>query len=204
MRRLRSSKKRSTPWLHFFATEMATKRAKKLTRAEQAARVLWDGSSLALNASEYAYYAKEPYGNDKRRWLFALVADEVRATFEEGDAALVASWFDRLADGEDPEKVFPGKRGRPQGTSQRKSFEGIPNRAIDYLIAYNSEYQRRMRKKTRLTCKQIDTAIANAFGLTSHTLAKKIWSDHRAEVLRNMDIDHVLARENVSPKTEKN
>jgi hypothetical protein len=51
--------------------------------------------------------------------LWALVAELIRSRLDPADAAVVAAWFDRLAEGEPPESVFPGvKRGRPRGATR--------------------------------------------------------------------------------------
>lgn len=50
--------------------------------------------------------------------LYAMVASRIRSRLAPEDAAIVAAWFDQLAKGETPDKVFPRKRpGRPKNTT---------------------------------------------------------------------------------------
>src|SRR5688572_344183 len=85
-----------------------------------------DKSLIEIFAAE----VQKPGGHRAAPILYRMVAEDVRARFNPEDAAVVAAWFERLAAGEDPRKVFVTKSrgGRP-----RKEEKAAAN---DYDIAW--------------------------------------------------------------------
>ncbi|WP_374474305.1 hypothetical protein [Arenimonas sp.] len=62
----------------------------------------------------------------ERTELFAVVAERVRTQLLTPDeAALISDWFQRMAQGEDPQKVLVGEtRGRPRGSNSNGYIKG--------------------------------------------------------------------------------
>lgn len=70
-----------------------------------------------------------------RALLFRAVAERVRSCMLDPDeAAVIATWFDRLAAGDDARKVFFNEtRGRPKGATGMKVVRGQEVRLPDHL-----------------------------------------------------------------------
>lgn len=69
-----------------------------------------------------------------RSILFGAVAERIRSCMlDPAEAAFIASWFERLAAGDDPKKVFLGEtRGRKKGSTGAKFVRGTEVRLPDH------------------------------------------------------------------------
>lgn len=73
--------------------------------------------------------------NADRALLFRAVSERIRSCMLDHDeAALIAEWFDRLAQGQDPKRVFYGEtRGRKKGATGSKFVSGAEVRLPDHI-----------------------------------------------------------------------
>jgi hypothetical protein len=87
-----------------------------------------DNKSLVETTAE-AF--SESGGQELAGHLYRLVAERVRQrALDESEAKVIADWFDRLAKGEDPRKVFQHRRGgRP-----RKGRNGPDDSDIAWIV----------------------------------------------------------------------
>lgn len=72
---------------------------------------------------------------DDRRILFRAVAERLRTgLLTEDEAALIAGWFDALADGKNPADVLLGeRRGRPSGKNTATYIKGMDVSLPDHV-----------------------------------------------------------------------
>lgn len=72
---------------------------------------------------------------DQRARLFRAVSERVRTGLLTADeSALIAEWFDRLAAGDDPKKVFMGEtRGRKRGGTNTKYLKDADVKLPDHV-----------------------------------------------------------------------
>jgi hypothetical protein len=121
-------------------------------------------SMLAILADEVA----KANGHEMAPKLYRLVSELVRSRLDPRDAAIVAAWFDHLADGVDPRTVFVTKSrgGRP-----RKS--GVDDYDIAWIV----------HTAICEDCKpdEVYKSVGKAHGLKPRTVSN-IYSRLKAEV----------------------
>lgn len=76
-----------------------------------------------MNKSIIELLADNAANQDDLALLFRVVAERIRSRLSPDDARIVAVWFERMANGEDPSSVLAPKRaGRPKGSTNKRGL----------------------------------------------------------------------------------
>ena len=116
-------------------------------------------------------FAENTKGAD-RSALFGLVSERIRTCMlDSSEAAFIAAWFDRLAAGEDPKRVFYGEtRGRKRGSTGTKYVRGTDVQLPDHIdLCWNMR-----RAISQHDPETVFAAVAKVYSVTPDYV-REIW-----------------------------
>jgi hypothetical protein len=120
-------------------------------------------------------------GHELAPKLYRMVSERIRARLDPDEAAVVAAWFDRLAAGEDPRKVFAtNSRGR-----KKKGKDGPDDYDIAWIVHLAIEHGVEPTNVYREVAKRITvTGKHGERKPMDHRTVANIYSRLKAEITR--------------------